>query len=131
MILLFTGKLVVVVDSCEKFNLTIFYWNGSNQPTTILPCCYSAHEYTESNGKFAMSVEPNNPDLVARFNEVKEKRSRGEPTVPSLMADEKKTNPFLRCDISQEIRRNVGVTDGDSDADAFGKVRKAKDNFRG
>ena len=78
-----------------------------------------------------MSVEPNNPDLVARFNEVKEKRSRGEPTVPSLMADEKKTNPFLRCDISQEIRRNVGVTDGDSDADAFGKVRKAKDNFRG
>ena len=73
--------------------------------------------------------QPNNPDLVARFNIIKEKRSRGEPTVPSMMGDEKKTNPFLRCDISEEIRKNVGVTDGDSEADAFGKLRKAKDNF--
>ena len=78
-----------------------------------------------------MSVEPNNPDLVARFKEIKDKRSRGEPTVPSMMGDEKKTNPFLRCDISEEIRKNVGVTDRDSEADSFGKVRKAKDNFRG
>lgn len=78
-----------------------------------------------------MSVEPNNPDLVARFNDVKDKRSRGVPTVPSTMGAEKKTNPFLRCDISEEIRKNVGVTAGDSEADAFGKVRRAKDNFRG
>ena len=78
-----------------------------------------------------MSVEPNNPDLVARWKEVQDKRSRGEPTVPSTMGDEKKTNPFLRCDISEEIRKNVGVSGADSDADAFGKVRKAKDNFRG
>lgn len=78
-----------------------------------------------------MSVEPNNPDLVARWEEVKDKRSRGEPTVPSTIAEEKKTNPFLRCDISQEIRNNVGVTGADSDDVAFGKVRKAKDNFRG
>jgi hydroxyacylglutathione hydrolase len=92
---------------------------------------YCAHEYTESNGKFAISVEPNNPDLVARFAVIKQKRSRGEPTVPSTMGDEKKTNPFLRCDISAELRANVGVNDADSDAVAFGKVRKAKDNFRG
>jgi hydroxyacylglutathione hydrolase len=78
-----------------------------------------------------MSVEPSNPDLVARFNQVKDKRSRGEPTVPSTMGEEKKTNPFLRCDISEEIRKSVGVNAGDSDAAAFGKVRKAKDNFRG
>lgn len=78
-----------------------------------------------------MSVEPNNPELVARFNEVKDKRSRGEWTVPSTMGEEKKTNPFLRCDISDEIRKNVGVTDTDSASDAFAKVRKAKDNFRG
>jgi hydroxyacylglutathione hydrolase len=92
---------------------------------------YCAHEYTESNGKFAISVEPNNPDLVARFAIIKQKRSRGEPTVPSTLGEEKKTNPFLRCDISAELRANVGVNDADSDAVAFGKVRKAKDNFRG
>jgi hydroxyacylglutathione hydrolase len=90
---------------------------------------YCGHEYTQKNGEFAMSVEPNNQDLVARFEEVKAKRSRGEPTVPSTMGEEKKTNPFLRCDISDEIRKNVGVTDSDSDAAAFGKVRKAKDSF--
>ena len=68
---------------------------------------------------------------MARFNEVKDKRSRGEWTVPSTMGEEKKTNPFLRCDISDEIRKNVGVTNLDSPSDAFMKVRRAKDNFRG
>ena len=89
----------------------------------------SAHEYTESNAKFAVSVEPGNKDLMSRFGEVKAQRARGEPTVPSLMGDEKKTNPFLRVDISDEIRKNVGVKETDSDADAFAKVRKAKDRF--
>jgi len=78
-----------------------------------------------------MSVEPNNPDLVARFQLIQQKRARGEPTVPSNLGDEKKTNPFLRCDVSDEIRTNVGVAPSDSEADAFGKVRTAKDNFRG
>lgn len=63
--------------------------------------------------------------------EIKALRAQGKPTVPSVLGVEKKTNPFLRSDISQEIRNNVGVVDGDSDADAFGKVRKAKDTFRG
>jgi len=66
---------------------------------------------------------------MARVAEINDKRSRGEPTVPSLLGDEKKTNPFLRCDISEEIRKNVGVVDGDNDAVAFGKVRRAKDKF--
>jgi hydroxyacylglutathione hydrolase len=92
---------------------------------------YSAHEYTASNAKFAASIEPGNADLMKRIDEIAVKRSRGEPTVPSMLGDEKKTNPFLRVDLSDEIRRNVGVTNSDSDADAFGKVRKAKDTFRG
>ena len=90
---------------------------------------YCAHEYTRKNGEFAMSVEPGNKDLAARFEEIKAKRSRGEATVPSLMGEEKKTNPFLRCDVSSEIRNNVRVTESDSEADAFAKVRKAKDSF--
>ena len=89
----------------------------------------SAHEYTESNGKFAISVEPGNIDLQARVQQVKELRAKGEATIPTLLEEEKKTNPFLRVDISQEIRTNCGVTAGDTDAEAFAKVRRAKDRF--
>lgn len=92
---------------------------------------YCAHEYTQSNAKFAMSVEGGNPKLVSRVDEIKAQRQRGEATVPSLLGLEKETNPFLRVDVSEEIRRNVGVVDGDSDDVVFGKVRRAKDTFRG
>jgi hydroxyacylglutathione hydrolase len=68
---------------------------------------------------------------VSRYEEVNAKRKRGEATVPSLMGEEKETNPFLRVDISDEIRKNVGAETGESDDVIFGKVRKAKDNFRG
>jgi hydroxyacylglutathione hydrolase len=61
--------------------------------------------------------------------EVNEARRFGKPTVPSLLGIEKRTNPFLRCDISAEIRKNVGASPSDSDAYVFGKIRKAKDNF--
>jgi hydroxyacylglutathione hydrolase len=90
---------------------------------------FSAHEYTLSNAKFAVSIEPGNADLMARYEEIQEARRLGKPTVPSRMEIEKKTNPFLRCDISEEIRRNVGVSDNDTEADAFAKVRQAKDQF--
>lgn len=70
-------------------------------------------------------------ELMERAQAIKEARSRGEPTVPSFLGVEKRTNPFLRCDLSEEIRQNVGVTASDTDADAFGKVRRAKDMFRG
>lgn len=76
-----------------------------------------------------MSVEPNNPDLVERVKQIESLRAEGEPTVPSLLGVEKQTNPFLRCDLSNEIRMNVGVDEGDTDAEAFRKVRKAKDQF--
>mmetsp|Transcript_14768 Transcript_14768/g.33862 ORF Transcript_14768/g.33862 Transcript_14768/m.33862 type:complete len:118 (-) Transcript_14768:122-475(-) len=91
---------------------------------------FCAHEYTASNAKYAMSVEPNNPKLAARVKEITDKRSRGEPTVPSLLAEEKETNPFLRGDISEEIQKNVGASTGEDGASIFFKVRKGKDNFR-
>jgi hydroxyacylglutathione hydrolase len=92
---------------------------------------YCAHEYTTANAKFALSVEPGNPVLQTRVGVIKELREKGLPTVPTTIKDEKASNPFLRCDISEEIRQSVGVTATDSGADAFAKVRKAKDNFRG
>ena len=99
---------------------------SSYSPTTT-----SAHEYTASNAKFALSVEPGNEELVARAQQVMQMRERGEPTVPSTIGEEKRTNPFVRVDVSEEIRKNVGVTSDDTDDDAFAKVRSAKDNFRG
>ena len=93
------------------------------------PSNRSAHEYTSSNAKFALSVEPSNPDLQARAAAVSQMRDRGEPTVPTMLGDEKKSNPFLRIDVSKEIQQNVGVTSSDSAAQAFGKLRKAKDLF--
>lgn len=90
---------------------------------------YCAHEYTESNARFALSVEPGNNYLVERAKEVFDKRKLGLPTVPSLIIDEKKTNPFMRGDVSSEIRRNVGASDNDTMDEVFAKIRKAKDNF--
>lgn len=92
---------------------------------------YCAHEYTESNARFALTVEPGNAELAERVQHVHDQRARGEATVPTKIGLEKRTNPFLRVDSSDEIRSRVGVLPGDSDAEAFAKVRLAKDNFRG
>jgi hydroxyacylglutathione hydrolase len=58
---------------------------------------YCAHEYTQSNGRFALTVEPNNAELAARMADVDAMRLRGEPTVPTSIGAEKATNPFMRA----------------------------------
>lgn len=88
---------------------------------------YCGHEYTESNGRFAFTLEPGNSALGARMAEVKNARAEGWPTLPSTMAAEKKTNPFLRPD-SWEIRKKLEMTAA-SDAEVFGEIRRRKDNF--
>jgi hydroxyacylglutathione hydrolase len=88
---------------------------------------YCGHEYTENNGRFALTLEPGNTALGARMTEVKNARAEGWPTIPSTIGQEKKTNPFLRPD-SWEIRKTLGMTDA-SDAEVFGEIRKRKDNF--
>jgi hydroxyacylglutathione hydrolase len=92
---------------------------------------YCGHEYTESNLRFAMTVEGNNPKLTARFERVQGLRSRGAATVPSTMEEEKQTNPFLRWD-SKEIQTNLKATSGLTRKDpvsVFAAVRKLKDAF--
>ena len=89
----------------------------------------SGHEYTLSNAKFALKIKPSNPDLIARAKDVQSKRNQNQFTVPSFLRDEKRTNPFLRVDVSDEIRASVGVKEGDSHVEAFAKVRWAKDNM--
>lgn len=69
---------------------------------------YCAHEYTLSNGRFALTVEPENAALVARVAAVEAARAKGEPTVPTSIALEQATNPFLRAaDVAQLALRRT------------------------
>jgi len=65
---------------------------------------YCGHEYTESNIRFALACEPDNAQLVQRQQDVQRLRAAGIPTLPSNIALEKSTNPFLRCTVSAIIK---------------------------
>ncbi len=92
---------------------------------------YCAHEYTSANIRFALAVEPSNPDLVQRAADCASSRSRGEPTVPSELALEKATNPFLRCaqaTVREALVRHRPGAGGDGAA-LFAALRAWKDVF--
>lgn len=88
---------------------------------------YCGHEYTEANARFAATVDPDNPHLAARTAEVAEKRSRGEPTLPTTIDLEKRTNPFLRVD-DPAIRAHLGMETATA-AEVFAEIRRRKDDF--
>src|SRR5690606_15694290 len=90
---------------------------------------YCAHEYTESNARFAVTVEPGNEALQKRYAAIRAARAKGQPTVPSLLGEEKATNPFLRP-MSGNLRETLGLTDAD-DVAVFAETRRRKDTFRG
>ncbi|MDD2705729.1 MAG: hydroxyacylglutathione hydrolase [Acidocella sp.] len=99
---LFEGSAAQMYASLHKFD---------DLPDETLVCC--GHEYTESNAKFALAMDPENTALQARAAEVKALRAAGQPTLPVTLGMERATNPFLRA----------------PDAEAFAKLRTAKDNF--
>jgi hydroxyacylglutathione hydrolase len=103
---------------------------GSVEKVAKLPpdtALYCGHEYTVANAEFALSVEPGNEALVKRFEAVKALRAEGKPTLPTTVAEELATNPFIRAD-SAEIRANLGLENA-SNAEVFTEVRTRKDNF--
>ena len=85
---------------------------------------YCGHEYTASNVKFALGIEPNNPALKARAEEVAKLRAANQPTIPTLIRDEKEANTFLRADVPA-IAAAVGLA-GKSPAEVFGELRERK-----
>ena len=87
----------------------------------------SGHEYTETNARFALTIEPENPALLARVDAIKMARSKGEPTVPSVLSEELATNPFLRAHL-EEVKSGLNMN-GRSDAEVFGEIRRRKDSF--
>ena len=88
---------------------------------------YCAHEYTQTNIRFALTVEPDNEALKAIAERVEVCRAKGLSTVPSLMADEMAANPFLRAD-QGELQRAVGM-EGTDAVDVFAEIRHRKDVF--
>ncbi|SFG43452.1 hydroxyacylglutathione hydrolase [Palleronia marisminoris] len=88
---------------------------------------YSGHEYTLNNGRFALTVEPGNDALKKRVAAVEAARAEGRFTVPSTLAEEKATNPFLRASL-QEVKEAISMPHAD-DAAAFAEIRSRKDAF--
>ncbi len=87
----------------------------------------SGHEYTASNAKFALTVETENEALHARAAEIAETRAKGKPTVPSTLAEELATNPFLRANLP-EVKAAIGMPNA-SDGAVFAEIRQRKDRF--
>jgi hydroxyacylglutathione hydrolase len=88
---------------------------------------YCGHEYTLANGKFALTVDPQNAALKARFAEVEKLRAADKPTLPTTIGEEKKTNPFLRAD-DPNLMKGLGMA-GAKPSAVFAEIRTRKDKF--
>jgi len=88
---------------------------------------YFGHEYTLSNARFAISIDPDNARLKTRLAEIEALRADGKFTAPTTIGLEKETNPFLRA-ADPGIRRNL-LMEGRSDEEVFAEIRKRKDSF--
>jgi hydroxyacylglutathione hydrolase len=88
---------------------------------------YCAHEYTQANGKFALTLEPDNQALHKRLKEVRQLRAENKATIPCSIEQELATNPFLRED-SRALQQSINMTDKPA-AEIFKKIRELKDNF--
>jgi len=88
---------------------------------------YCAHEYTQANAAFALTVDPDNEALKARAKEIDALRADGVPTVPTDVKRERETNPFLRAEDS-DLQAAIGMS-GFGAVDVFAETRRRKDNF--
>jgi hydroxyacylglutathione hydrolase len=88
---------------------------------------YCGHEYTQANARFALTIEPDNPALKTRAEEVARLRAEKRPTLPTTIAAELAANPFLRAD-KPSVQAAVGMAGADA-ADVFAEIRARKDRF--
>lgn len=126
----FTGDTLFVMGCGKLFEGTPSDMVASLAKLAALPdntALYCGHEYTLTNARFALTLEPGNAALQARAKDMVAARDAVKPTVPSSIGLEKATNPFLRIQ-SPEIRAAIGMAHGD-DAAVFAEIRRRKDNF--
>lgn len=127
----FVGDTIFALGCGRLFEGTPAAMWASLQKIAAMPPqtrLYCAHEYTQSNARFAVTVDPDNAALKRRAAEIDAKRAKGEPTVPSSVAEELATNPFLRAG-DGALQRAIGIHDADPVA-VFAEIRRRKDNFR-
>ena len=108
----------------------VMMWASLAKLIRILPAdtrIYCGHEYTLANARFAISVDPHNKVLADRIREIETLCDAGEATLPTTMAAELATNPFLRP-ADPGIRRHLDMDDAE-DADVFAEIRRRKDTF--
>lgn len=128
--LAFTGDSLMALGCGRIFEGTAEQMHESLGKLAALPddtLICSGHEYTLSNGKFALTVDPENDALKARMEEIKRLRDAGKFTVPSTLALEKATNPFLRAG-DAALRAQLGMQEA-SDVEVFAETRRRKDAF--
>lgn len=88
---------------------------------------YCAHEYTQKNAQFALTVDPDNAELAARAAEVQRLRAMGLPTVPTTIGRERQTNPFLRVE-DPALKAAIGLPEADAVA-VFAEIRQRRNVF--
>ena len=131
---LFCGDILFSAGCGRLFEGTAEQMHDSLSRLSALPAdtqIYPAHEYTQSNLKFAHAVEPNNLHIAERIQQVNELRQKNQPTVPSTLATEQLTNPFLRTgqpDVIAAAKKRA-QTDSVTPVDVLRKIREWKDQF--
>lgn len=134
--LLFCGDTLFSLGCGRLFEGTPAQMLASLDRLAALPghtqvCC--THEYTLSNAAFALAVDPDNPALRRRADDVHKLRTQSKLTLPSTIASETETNPFLRCDtdaVRDAVARHIGRMPADR-VETFAELRRWKDGFRG
>jgi hydroxyacylglutathione hydrolase len=127
---LFCGDTLFVMGCGRLFEGTPEQmWNSLQKLKALPPSTriYCTHEYTQTNGRFALSVEPDNRQLQEKMIEVKQLRAENKSTVPSTIEQEIATNPFFRAD-SISIQKTLGL-ESQSPVRVFTELRKRKDSF--
>ncbi|WP_434771343.1 hydroxyacylglutathione hydrolase [Pseudomonas entomophila] len=132
--ILFSGDTLFAGGCGRLFEGTPAQMHASLERLAALPDAtqvYCAHEYTLSNLRFAQAVEPGNPAIAARLAEVEQWRAVGRITLPSTLALERSTNPFLRCaetSVKQKADERGAMAGGDAST-VFAALRRWKDSF--
>ncbi len=127
---LFTGDSLMALGCGRLFEGDAPTMWDSLSKLAALPAdtlVYSGHEYTAANAAFALTIEPENPALQARIKDITAKRAKGLATVPSSLAEELATNPFLRAG-DPAIKAALGMDEA-PDAEVFAEIRRRKDSF--
>lgn len=127
---LFCGDTLFSMGCGRLFEGTAEQMWQSMQKIKALPLVtqiYCAHEYTQANGQFALSLEPDNQLLIDRIQQVEQLRSMNQATIPTSLEQELNTNPFLREE-SPEIQQSLKLSSSTA-LEIFTKTRQLKDNF--